>query len=278
MIHFPLSSFNSIDALNSAAIQIREKAATYLRGVPHAFSGMVMVYLLSYRLLITPRFSAEQHDYLAGKTVCPLFPDIVYHYSSSVCRLNFEPKLFSTATEEETLTIPAKEEALFRVVFQELLLKRIPKAILQKVAPSYASIVDHKVTRIARVLLTSVLFSLAHAAHPRHGWPTCSGLIPLQTVVPGLIISTIQEVTGNPILAWAAHAGYNVASAHVRDNLGIKRQCVEAIPEDFSAFFRFESPIEDTHVDLSLPPQPQCPTFENPFIMKQGFTPINPSK
>lgn len=62
------------------------------------------------------------------------------------------------------LAIGMGEELFFRVYIQSLLLRDIPRDILHKFAPAYENYVDHKITKIARVVFTSALFALAHAS------------------------------------------------------------------------------------------------------------------
>jgi membrane protease YdiL (CAAX protease family) len=119
---------------------------------------------------------------------------------------------------------------LFRFGFQEMLLKQLPKAIIKRIAPSQLSSVDSKAAKAARVLITATAFSLAHALHPGYGWPSCSLARLINTFAAGLIISTIQETTGSPILAMAFHSGYNITDAYQNDTLGITIHCVPAIP------------------------------------------------
>ncbi len=54
------------------------------------------------------------------------------------------------------------EEIIFRYGIQTVLLTKAPKAFLEKVAPAYKSLVDHKVIKAVRVIFTSILFALAH--------------------------------------------------------------------------------------------------------------------
>ncbi len=54
------------------------------------------------------------------------------------------------------------EEVVFRYCIQSLLLTEIAKFILQKTAPSYEHLIDHKVAKTARIVFTSQLFALVH--------------------------------------------------------------------------------------------------------------------
>lgn len=99
------------------------------------------------------------------------------------------------------------EELEHRVIIQELLLRRIPKRILQQYNSKNAHLVDHKIARIGRIALSSLSFTLPHVQ--AHG---CSdgGLIPYFTC--GLIFGAFQEVAGHPLYSMVAHIGANALS------------------------------------------------------------------
>lgn len=57
---------------------------------------------------------------------------------------------------------PVVEELAFRGLIQDLLLKRLVKSVISKVAPQHASKVDSKIYTGVRILLTSVAFAGFH--------------------------------------------------------------------------------------------------------------------
>jgi hypothetical protein len=60
------------------------------------------------------------------------------------------------------IALPAIEEILFRGLIQDVLLNRIPKKILKRLAPQKTWILDSRVTQIARIVLVSALFAALH--------------------------------------------------------------------------------------------------------------------
>jgi hypothetical protein len=198
-------------------------AQNFLQKASYCFSGGVLTSFVAYRTL--------KATVANGWDMCPSMPESIYHFSSNICRVReYLPSLRGNL-EQETLMIPFVEESLFRFGLQEMLLKQLPKAIIKRIAPSKLSSVDSKAARAARVLITTTAFSLAHAMHPGYGWPNCSLARLIHTFAFGLIISTIQETTGSPMLAMAFHGGYNASGAYLRDVLerGIS-SCPAAIP------------------------------------------------
>lgn len=60
------------------------------------------------------------------------------------------------------LVAPILEELHFRYLIQKVLLKELPRKILQKIKPSNAKYVDHTLAKILRVVLTASFFTLMH--------------------------------------------------------------------------------------------------------------------
>lgn len=75
------------------------------------------------------------------------------------------PKIQFSATSlnySEMAAIGITEEVAFRGVIQSYLLTDIPKQVLHTIAPQYEHLVDHKISKAARIILTSLAFALAH--------------------------------------------------------------------------------------------------------------------
>ncbi len=73
------------------------------------------------------------------------------------------------------ITLPIVEEIEVRFLFQELLLRWFPKAVLNKCAPKYAYLVEAKAARIARVALSTLLFALLHTGRAGDHKDPCLG-------------------------------------------------------------------------------------------------------
>lgn len=161
----------------------------------------------------------------SGMDWCPVFPKPVYTYVRNVCLLREDLPGLTGVFDTFAFKAPIVEELLFRVGLQELILKRAPKAILNRFAPSYSGVVDTKIAKIARVALTAAAFSLAHAMPPEYGWPNCSTARLVNTFVLGLVLGGVQEVTESPLMAMLLHSGFNIQGAFYLEQTGVVLQC-----------------------------------------------------
>jgi membrane protease YdiL (CAAX protease family) len=164
----------------------------------------------------------------SGMDWCPVFPKPVYTYVRNVCLVRENLPGLTGTYNNYAFKAPIVEELMFRVGLQELILKRAPKAILNRFAPSYSGIVDTKMAKIARVALTAAVFSLAHAMPPEMGWPNCSTARLVNTFVLGLILGGVQEVTESPLLGMLIHSGMNIQPAFLLEQVGMTLQCPSA--------------------------------------------------
>lgn len=73
------------------------------------------------------------------------------------------------------IAAPIVEEFKYRFLFQEVLLRRIPKMILNKCAPEYVHLVDATPTKIARVALSTLVFGLFHMGRSADHANQCLG-------------------------------------------------------------------------------------------------------
>jgi hypothetical protein len=97
----------------------------------------------------------------------------------------------------QIITTPSLEEFGWSFLFQELLLRRLPKEILNRFAPDYAPLVDAKAARIARVILRTMLFAVSHAAHAQDNANPCLGSNYVFAVMGlGAALGTFAELWG----------------------------------------------------------------------------------
>lgn len=104
-----------------------------------------------------------------------------------------------------------REEFFCRVLVHDILLKKAPHKLISKIAPNYEYLVDSTPAKIARILISSGVFSAIHLVNA--GIP---GMTPsmlnfqlFNTFGMGLVLGALQEKTGN---AWASvglHMAYN---------------------------------------------------------------------
>lgn len=129
--------------------------------------------------------------------------------------LNFQGKAVFCA--------PIIEEGLFRFGLQEVVLRRAPKAILKKIAPAYTSKVDSKIAKVARVLFTTFLFTIAHD-NKSHIYSTLGSVekcasynVGLGVVfIAGLVFGSIQERTHSTASCILCHMVNNAMGALIQ--------------------------------------------------------------
>lgn len=211
------SSLNLFPTLPSSF----KRGIEYLKA--HAEKGLKYVGagVLINTIISRPVFRAIEANY----DYCPTFPKYVYTYVRNLCLLREKIPGLSDIYSTGAFKGPIVEELLFRVALQEILLKRAPKAILNKVSPSHAKIIDTKVSKIARVLISSLAFSLAHAMPPGSGLANCSTVRLINTFVMGLIAGSIQEITSSPLLPICLHIGWNLQAAFFMEQTNMSGSC-----------------------------------------------------
>lgn len=60
---------------------------------------------------------------------------------------------------------PIVEEVIFRGLIQDVMLKRVPKYLIKKIAPGKETALDSTIAKITRITLTAALFSASHLSN-----------------------------------------------------------------------------------------------------------------
>lgn len=168
-----------------------------------------------------------------GFNYFPLLSNSEYEYTRTMCE--FEAALPDTGGLGRLLVNRTLFKDLpFFYFFQEGLLRKVPGKILNKYSPSLVQLVNHKMAKISRVVLTAALFSLSNSMtfkNPNYRLPllkrnflTTSQLI--SSFIIGLILGTIQEVTKNPVYVMAVHTGLNAVGASEIHRDGLVPVCL----------------------------------------------------
>ena len=105
-------------------------------------------------------------------------------------------------------TVPV-EEFIFRVLIQDVLLKKLPQAILNKISPELADKVNSNGAKIMRVALSSIAFSLFHLINLKIYSEDVVTLQLANTLGVGLICGFLQEKTGDAWAALGLHLAFN---------------------------------------------------------------------
>nr|QIQ10899.1 hypothetical protein OJOKFFHK_00042 [uncultured bacterium] len=105
---------------------------------------------------------------------------------------------------------PLFEEVVFRGLIQDVLLKRIPKYIVSKVAPGKETALDSNIAKVARITLTAAAFSACHLVN--------FGIMPdsyvraqlIASFVMGIGFGALKESKAGLLGAIGAHMANNV--------------------------------------------------------------------
>lgn len=113
----------------------------------------------------------------------------------------------------QLIVIPAiAEELIFRGLLQDVILKRSVCKIVQKIAPSYAGLVDSKIYTAIRIALTTYAFMSLHDANRTIMADSYVDMQMVATIIMGIGFGILKETKG---LSWAigAHAINNLSAA-----------------------------------------------------------------
>lgn len=129
---------------------------------------------------------------------------------------NFKhPLIFEIVTNvynlSYSITMSVFEEFAFRKCTQELLLKDVPKMVLQKVSPSHANIIDTKIYTIFRVVIVSIIFASMHYINQDKMSDEENMFQLLFALIAGLNYGYLKETDGLS-MSIAAHILHNVTS------------------------------------------------------------------
>jgi hypothetical protein len=103
----------------------------------------------------------------------------------------------------------AIEEIIFRFAIQEMVLRQIPRKIIQKFAPGHEESIDFLSMRIMRVASSSLFFTFLHQSPY---FLDCSTQGMTAILVMAVADSMLQEVTHNPLYSIYFHARHNLTT------------------------------------------------------------------
>jgi hypothetical protein len=108
------------------------------------------------------------------------------------------------------------EESQFRILFQDVLLKRLPEALLDKIAPNHGTITGSISYRMLRVFLTSMLFAGAHTH-----LLACEDGGAIAQLLSGLIYGSYVEFYGDYLMPIILHSLSNLVFYYLEDYLAV---------------------------------------------------------
>jgi hypothetical protein len=118
-------------------------------------------------------------------------------------------KLLLLDWKRKAIDAPLTEEIQFRYFIQHLLFKKLPQSVLQKFGcKKLASILDWRITTVARILLASYIFAMGHVHKNEKSY--IASRFPY-AFLGGLLLGTLYESQGY-LASAAAHVTEN---AHV---------------------------------------------------------------
>lgn len=116
---------------------------------------------------------------------------ILSTFVNPLARLNQRiGSLFSKSRQGQIFIISACEEVEFRWLIQDVILKKLPKKILEHVAPEHLDKLNSNLAKISRVAATSLLFANCHLSSLE-----CSQGGGIPQLVGGLLYGLIYEYT-----------------------------------------------------------------------------------
>ncbi len=108
------------------------------------------------------------------------------------------------------ITSPIVEEIEHRFLLQEVLLRRLPKMILDKCAPKYTSLIESRAAKIGRVALSTLVFGLCHITRDQDHADKCLGSnYGISVLGGGILLGYLTEKSGNIGGAIIAHMAHN---------------------------------------------------------------------
>ncbi|MDP1836370.1 MAG: CPBP family intramembrane metalloprotease [Chlamydiales bacterium] len=120
------------------------------------------------------------------------------------------PLLKAALLEGIGINAPIIEEVIFRGLIQDVFLTRVPKYIAKKIAPGTETALDSNIAKVARIVLTAVLFSAIHI--PNYG-ALPSSYVDMQlasTFVLGIVLGALKESRAGLLGAMGAHITNNI--------------------------------------------------------------------
>lgn len=106
--------------------------------------------------------------------------------------------------------IPIVEEIVFRGLIQDVLLTRIPKYVIKKIAPGKETALDTRIAKAARITLTAALFSAAHLANSGFFADSYVSMQLVATFVGGIGLGILKESNAGLLGAMGGHIANNM--------------------------------------------------------------------
>lgn len=108
------------------------------------------------------------------------------------------------------VAFPLLEEIAYRGLVQDIILKRIPKFIVKKVAKGNESFLDSHIAKVARIAITTALFSAMHLMNRSVMADFSVNLQVAATFVGGIGLGILKESNPGLLGAIGAHFAWNV--------------------------------------------------------------------
>jgi membrane protease YdiL (CAAX protease family) len=109
-----------------------------------------------------------------------------------------------------TVTTSLSEEIILRGLVQDGLLTRIPKYVIQKIAPGKETALDSSIAKVARILLVSAAFSSLHLLNPFAFDDSFVHVQVVATFTLGIGLSILKESKAGLLGAMGARLAYDV--------------------------------------------------------------------
>jgi hypothetical protein len=110
----------------------------------------------------------------------------------------------------EGIGMPIVEEIVFRGLIQDVLLTRIPKYVIRKIAPGKEIALDTKIAKVARITLTAALFSATHLANSGFLADSHVSKQLVAAIVAGIGLGILKESNAGLLGAIGGHIANNI--------------------------------------------------------------------
>jgi len=108
---------------------------------------------------------------------------------------------------------PTAEEVVFRYGIQDILLKKLPKKIINAIAPNKTNVLDSTIAKVNRIALAAGLFAAAHCVN--YGFYPDAYIIPqvVGSFVAGVAFGVLKESKCGIVGAMTAHFACNLLAS-----------------------------------------------------------------
>lgn len=197
----------SVGILEKAHLEKAQKVDSFTKNV------LMIGALSTIDLTVTPKIAqiaTQALGFCLGNFISTPGINWIASLVSPLARLNNKVgNLFGSNITSSIFAPALCEEVEFRWFVQDILLKKLPKKVIEKIAPDMANIVDSMPARISRVAAAALFFAICHA----HALECAEGG-GIYQLMGGLLYGALYEFSDNSLVNCInLHCIYNLVDA-----------------------------------------------------------------